>query len=103
MRERQNEKRVIMARAVACRWIGKVAHEEYRFRVLYGAREFKNLPNLLRSFRDGKVAMTGLPAIPDLGIREDFDALEVWSSDRDALMRLAHWFEDRGMETTGVW
>lgn len=98
-----SEKRVVMARRVAQRWLRRVAHAEYRFDVLFGAREIKNLPGLLRSFRDGKVAMEGVPTIADLGVNERFDALSVWSSDRKGLIQLKDWFEKRGFETTGVW
>ena len=97
------EKRVLMAKLVAGRWLSRVAHLEYRLRVLYGAREFKNIPNLLRAFRDGKVAMQGLAPLPDLGVKEEFDAVEIWSSNREALAKLKDWFERRGLETTGVW
>ena len=100
---RRAERKVVMERAVARRWIGRVAHTEYRLRVLYGATEFKNLPNLLRAFRDGKVAVKGVRVIADLGVKEDFDGIELWSSDRDALAGLQTWFEGRGFETTGVW
>lgn len=92
-----------MARAVARRWIGKVARAEYRVRVLYGAVEYKNLPNLLRAFRDGKVAMKGLKPLPDMGVKEDFDGFEVWSSDKEAILSLNTWLEGRGFETSGVW
>ena len=71
--------------------------------MLYGAHEFKNLPNLLRAFRDNRVAVRGLLPIPDMGIKEEFDAVEVWSSDREALARLKDWFEKRNLETSGVW
>ena len=98
-----DEKRVVMVRKVAARWIGRVAKAEYRLRVLYGSKEIRNLTNLLRCFRDGKVAMTGIRPMPDLGIKEDFDGLEVWSSDHDALATLNKWFEDKGFETSGVW
>jgi len=96
-------KRVVMAKTVAGRWLSRCAHAEYRLRVLYGAHEFKNLPNFLRAFRDSRVAVQGLMPLPDLGIKEEFDAVEVWSSDRDALARLKDWFEKRNMETSGVW
>ena len=99
----KNETRVVMARTVARRWIGRAASAEYRVRVLYGSKEFKNLANLLRSFRDGKVAMSGIKALPDMGIKDDFDGLEVWSSDHDALVTLNDWFEKQGFETSGVW
>lgn len=102
MPDRESEKRVVMAHNVARRWIGRVACAEYRVRVLYGATEFKNLANLLRCFRDGKVALTGLKKITDLGIKEDFDGIHVWSSDYDAMVQLNTWFEAKGLETSGV-
>ena len=94
---------VVMAKAVACRWITKVAKPEYRVKILLGSKEIKNLPGLLRSFRDGKVAMSGVPHVADLGVKEHFDALEVWSRNHEGLTKLAAWFEKRGFETTGVW
>jgi hypothetical protein len=102
MPEHSTEKRIVMAHNVARRWIGRVARVEYRIRVLYGATEFKNLTNLLRCFRDGKVAMKGLSRIADMGIKEDFDGIDVWSSDYDAMVALNTWFEERGLETSGV-
>ena len=86
------EKRVIMRKRVARRWVSGFASPEYRMKVLYGAREIKNLPNLLRSFRDGKVAMEGIPSIPDLGIKETFDSVEVWSKNREALVKFKDWW-----------
>lgn len=92
-----------MAKQVARRWLQANTMPEFRFDVLYGAREIKHLPSLLRSFRDGKIAISGLKAIPDLGIHEGFDSLSVWSKNRDSLIGLKNWFEERGIETTGVW
>lgn len=103
MADMKTKKRSVMAKRVARRWVSKFSSPEYRFQVLYGAKEIKNLPNLLRSFRDGKVALADVGTISDLGIKETFDALEVWSGDRKALMELSGWFEKRGFETTGVW
>lgn len=99
----KSEKRVVMARRIARRWLRKAAHSEYRFQVLFGAREIKNLPGLLRSFRDGKIAMEEVPRISDLGVKDSFDSVSVWSSDREGLIKLKNWFERRGFETTGVW
>lgn len=99
----QVEKRVVMARRVAARWIARKATAEYRFSVLLGQREIRNLPNLLRSLRDGKISMEGVPAIPDLGVFEEFDKVSMWSNDREALAKLSSWFERRGFETTGIW
>ncbi len=97
------DKRVVMAKRVAARWIAKKAKAEYRFSVLLGSREIRNLPNLLRSMRDAKLAMVDVPTIPDLGVQESFDKVTLWSSDREAMIKLAYWFERRGFDTTGVW
>lgn len=102
MSDFESEKRVVMVHKVARRWIGRVARTEHRIRVLYGSFDLKNLVNLLRCFRDGKVAMKDIPKIPDLGIKEDFDGIDVWSSDYDALVQLNTWFEAKGLETSGV-
>ena len=99
----KTEKRVVMAKRVAARWLRKVARPEYRFRVLLGAREIRNLPGLLRSFRDGKIAMESVSKIGDLGVKGGFDYVAVWSQDREGLIQLKNWFEKRGFETTGVW
>lgn len=99
----QDRKVVIMARNVARRWLRRTAKAEFRFSILLGSKEIKNLPGLLRSFRDGKVAMEGVPQISDLGVCETFDTISVWSNNREALIGLKNWFEKRGIETTGVW
>lgn len=98
-----SEKRVVMAKDVARRWLGRLATSEHRLKILYGVREEKKLPNLLRSFRDRKATFADVPFIEDMGVKEGFDYVEVWSSDRDGLMKLRDWFEKRGYETTGIW
>jgi len=93
-----------MAKEVARRWLSRLAREEHRLRILYGAaRETRNLPNLLRSFRDRKATFPGIDPIRDLGILEGFDFVEVWSKDRVGLEKLRDWFEGRGHETSGIW
>ena len=99
----QREHRVVMARQVAMRWLAGLAQPEYRFDVLYGAKRIRNLPNLLRSFRDRKASLEGVPAIADLGVRENGDSISLWSGNREQLQALQGWFEKRGFETTGVW
>jgi hypothetical protein len=47
--------------------------------------------------------MESVPTIPDLGIRENFDSVTLWSANREAMVALKDWFEKRGYETTGVW
>jgi len=97
------QKRVLMARKLAAKWVAKQARAEYRFSVLFGQREIRHLSSLLKSMRDGKLAMADVPTIGDLGVSEDFDKVTMWSEDREALIKLAAWFEKRGFETTGVW
>jgi len=99
------QKRVVMARRVARRWVTGLAAPEYRLRILYGMTEIRQLPNLMRSFRDGRIAMEGvdLGSLPDLGVKENFDSLEIWTRNREALSKMQAWFEDRGFETSGVW
>jgi len=94
---------VLMTRRVAERWIRSVALPEYRFKVLYGAKEIKNLTSLLYSFRDGKVTLKTAVRVGDLGVQERFDGIDLWSKDRVALMSLQQWFEKRGFDTTGIW
>ena len=99
----KSDKRVVMVKRVARMWLRRVAHTEYRFQVFLGAKEIKNLPGLLRSMRDGKIAMEGIPQIWDLGVKEGFDSISAWSADREGLKKLSRWFEVRGFETSGVW
>lgn len=96
-------KRVVMAKKVAARWLSRVAKSEYRFSVFQGSSEIRNLGGLLRSLRDGKIAMGDVPNIQDLGVSENFDSIDIWSSDREGMVKLQGWFEKRGYETTGVW
>ena len=96
-------RRVIMAKDVASTWLSKRAKAEYRLTVYHGAREVRNLPGLIRSFRDDKLKMAGVAPLPDLGIIEAFDSFTVWSKNREALITLNCWFEKRDIETSGVW
>jgi hypothetical protein len=99
----QGERRVIMARRVALKWLLQTAKAEYRFEVLAKTADLRHIPNMLRSFRDGKVAMRGVSRIHDLGMQEHGDSLALWSRDRSAILTLKDWFEKRGFETSGVW
>lgn len=74
---------------------------EYRLRIFGG--NVRNLPGLLRSFRDNRVRIAGVAPLPNMGVREGFDSVTVWSSNLSALKTLQKWAESRGMETTGVW
>ena len=102
-----SEQRIVMARRLAARWLRERMKPEYRMRVLAvgPSRERRALPNLLRSFRDEKIKLGGdaLEPIPDLGVREGFDEFIVWTADRNALLKLASWLENKGYETSGIW
>jgi hypothetical protein len=101
--KKPSEKRVVMAKVVARRWVKKQSTPEHRLTILYGAREIRNLPSLLRSHRDGKLRIGKVGSLPDLGVKEGFDQIVVWSSHYGPLVQLKDWFEERGFETSGVW
>jgi len=103
MTRRPSERRVLMARSLARRWLEERVRPEHRLTVYFVGREVRGYPNLLRSFRDGKLKLGSVESIPDLGVIEGFDSITVWSSDAPSLAKLASWFEERGFETTGVW
>lgn len=92
-----------MARTLAKRWLSARLHPEHQFTVYFVGKDVKGIPNLLRSFRDARLRIGSVDPIPDLGVSEDFDSVTVWSADRDALVKLASWFETHGYETSGVW
>jgi len=96
-------RRIVMARALAKRWLEAETRPEHRLTIYYVGKEVRGLPNVLRGFRDAKLKIGSVDPIPDLGITEGFDSVTVWSSNRDALVRLAAWFEGHQYETTGVW
>lgn len=98
------ERRVVMAKMVARKWLTKEATVEYRL-TAYSSdpRLLKALPSLLRSFRDSRVRLGSLQAISDLGIKENGDSVSIWSSDADKLAALQGWLEKKGYDTTGVW
>lgn len=103
MKKTPSEHRIVMARNMAKRWIFAQTHPEHQFTAYYNNRDAKGIPNVLRSFRDSKLKIGSVPAIPDLGVHEDFESCTMWSADRDGLVKLAAWFEEHGYETSGVW
>lgn len=94
-----------MAKKVARQWLEKRVKAEFRIHAYSMAQSnLRNLPSLLRAFRDGKVCLAGVSPIADLGIKvEGMDSIEFWSSDEGALKELQKWLEKRGMETSGIW
>jgi hypothetical protein len=102
-----SEKRVVMAREVAGRWLGNKSTPEYRISIYEAgtSRPIRNLASLLRSFRDGKAPIRGIPTIEDLGVEspDGDDTITIWSSDHAGLIGLDTWLAKRGYETTGIW
>jgi len=98
-----SERRILMARNLAKRWLEAEVRPEHRLTIYYVGKEVRRLPDVLRGFRDAKLKIGSVDPIPDLGITEGFDCVTVWSSNREALLQLASWFESHRYETTGVW
>ena len=97
-------KRVLMARRLAKKWVLRKARPEYRLTIYRSAtRDLRNLPDLLKSFRDGKVRIGDVDPISDLGVNPGFDNCEIWTTDKEKLKKLDAWFQKVGCETTGIW
>ena len=102
--ETQKTRKVVgLARKVATRWLTANAHAEYRLTVYQSANPVKNLPAMLRLFRDGRMKIGSVNPIKDLGVKVGFDHLDVWTAAREGLVALDKWFQDHGCETSGVW
>lgn len=99
------KKRVLMAKDLAAKWLKAHSQPEYRMTIYHGSvsNEIRNLPRMLKAFRDDKVRIAGVEAIQDMGISTGFDSISVWSSNREGLMKIQNWLEKRGYETSGVW
>lgn len=97
------EKRIVMAKRVAARWVEEHAVPQYRLTAYLAADSMANVPAALRSFRNGTTRLASVPPIPDLGIQTGFDHIVVWSKDRTAMLALEAWLQSRGCETIGVW
>lgn len=95
-------RRVVLARTVAARYLSDAASPEFRLTVFLNGADTRNVPGLLNGLRDGRLRLGGMSAPPDLGVREEFDSVTVWSSDETSLRKVAAWFEARGFETSGV-
>lgn len=97
--------RVALTKSVVSRWVSKVSTGEYRFTIfgLGTTGETRKFASLLRSWRDDKVRVASMAPIPDLGVRESGDTIEVWSSDLEGMTKLARWSESRGFETSFIW
>lgn len=94
--------RSAMAKILARKWLQANATPEYRLTVFSGGN-VKNLPSLLRAFRDEKVRIASVPFIQDLGVRAEGDKLILRTANRSAIAELDVWLNSKGFETTGVW
>ena len=95
-------RRDVLARSIAARYLSEASSPEYRVTIYLNGIEGRNVPGLLTGLRDGRLRLGGMSAPADLGVREEFDAVTVWSSDEASLRKVAGWFESRGFETSGV-
>jgi hypothetical protein len=95
--------RVAMAKRVAQAWLEKKALPEHRVAVYSGSDKLGNIPALLKSFRDGKSKIAGVPTIKDLGVKTEFDKITFKSRDKEALLKLDAWLVAKGCETSGIW
>ena len=97
------EKRIVMAKRGAARWVEAHATPHHRLTVYLAADSTVNIPAALRAFRNGNIRLASVPPMPDLGLQVGFDHLAVWSQDRTAMLALEKWLQERGCETIGVW
>lgn len=100
---RKREKMVIMAREVATRYVSGLSKPMYRMDIYSDGVRTVKLVRLLKSFRNGKVAISGVLKASDLGVEERSDIVSIWTSDRNNLINLNKWLEKLGIETSGVW
>jgi hypothetical protein len=104
-----------MAKSVAARWLKSASRDEYRF-VIFGFQNHvkaKRFASSLRVLRDKTQireassesgdGFVNIPVIPDLGVRERGDVVEVWSSNVESLRHLARWAEATGLNTDFIW
>ena len=102
-KSKPSHRRVAMAKRLARRWIKANVRPEYRITVYMGPKGLRNLPGLLRSFRDGKIKVGSVDPVRNLGVKAGFDHVELWSANREGLVELDEWLQAVGCETTGVW
>ncbi len=97
------DRQVGMAGRVAERWLTANLRDEHRITIYQGGKGVKNLPGLLRSFRDGKIKIGSVEPILDLGMKQGFDQVEIWSTNKVGLVNLDKWLREAGCETSGIW
>lgn len=104
MNNKDSIRRVVMAKRVAKTWLSANASPEYRLTVYPSSWDTRNIPGVLRAFRDGRARIASAVPVPDLGIKATFDRVDLWSRDKDALMTLDEALHRSfGCETSGVY
>lgn len=93
---------VLIAKKVAKKYLDTISHREIRMRVFLPPDKKPKLIRLLKGFRDGRLAINGVEKIPDLGIHEGFDSIELWSESKEGLESLKSWCEKLGYEVAGA-
>lgn len=93
--------RIAMAKRLAQAWLDKEAKPEFRFVIYTGSDEIKNIPALLKGFRDGNSVISGVPQIQDLGVIPETDKITFSSRDKESLEKLEQWLASKGCETSG--
>lgn len=91
---------VVMAKEVTRKWVEKHASVEYRFQAFVSPKYFGSL---LRAFRDGRVKLSSVEPIPDLGVEEMSQGVQVWSSHVEPLRTLERYFSRMNVETSWIW
>lgn len=95
--------RLDMAKKIASEWLVKNTKPEYHLTVYAGFDRIRNLPSLLRSFRDQKVKLGSVNPVNDLGIKVFPDKVVLKSENQEGLRQLDEWLTQHGCETTGSW
>ena|SRR3989344_1732649 len=95
--------RVAMAKRLASRWLRENARPEYRLTIYASSARFRNLPGLLRAFRDNHTRIAMIDPIQDLGVESNTERVTVWSTNREGMIKLDQWLTQAGCETTGIW
>lgn len=97
-----SDDRIIMAKEVVQAWLLSKSSVEYKLRILAGTRDYKNLVNLLRSWKKGQVHFAGVVASSDLSIDHLYDIVLVRSANKDCITHLASWLTEQGIEHSGI-
>ena len=101
-----HEKRIAMTKDIAKEWVQNNSRPEYRL-VVYppmSGTGVKDLPTILRAWRDGKSRLASESKPSDLGVHiSDAGTLTIWSTDYPKMKAISSWLSRRGYEVEGIW